>query len=207
MAPGRKRADADTLQQSERLDRLENYGSHLAEQNDRLAARLEEVGGELRALIDRSWLELRAIGEAVDAAVERLDELRASGDSGVHLVEEAFALGALAGLPSGSRVLEVGGGGRLTASLGALGIGVTATGGLTDLDREGQDFDAALLRGPVERAELDRVAAVLGAGGRVVLSVPAGTDVDGLLQGWSIQDRRVARDSGISLAAATKPVR
>jgi hypothetical protein len=134
---------ADRPPLHERFDRLEHYGSHLAEQNDKTVRELHALGSRLEAFFATTLSNDRLrLDEGIDAIAEQLVRLDASGaaqyeharglwtsDRDCEAATMAFAYAALADLDSWARVLVTGrGGAPIALGLAALGHEVALAG-------------------------------------------------------------------------------
>ena len=181
---------------------------------------LKELRGEvasLRAAAVESLayvgVELRRLGDLVEhdraSAAERPAEHAAPLGAGSTIVEAPFAFRSLAGVDSPGPVLVVGAkGAAIDASLSSLGYEVTHVHHLEDLVEERADFGAVLYLPPhPDTDDLERIGAMLGENGVLVMSVPFGTPggngsgaafdegaLDSLLSGWSVAERIVVAD-------------
>ncbi len=193
------------------------------EETDRLAALLNEPTAHV----------LRAVRDT-QAMVEDLVELRSGGGEGRRqaAVEAPYALRALAALPAGSRVLQLGGPGEgLAVPLASLGYRVALVGGepvahpgisgwqpdFWQLDPEPADLGAVVALSSLDevanaatapstaRSVLERLRPWCAPGATLVLAVPAGGEPLGcLLEGWAVEDVTIAGRVGPS-AWRTRP--
>jgi hypothetical protein len=177
---------------------LAYFDKRFQEAYDRIDDRMNELYSRVATEVETMSEMTIVMQRFLDRAGTRLEEAVA-GLEDVSDVELAFAMAAVGRLHAGARILHVGAGRRLPATLTALGYDVSTTpaGG-----PEGGPFDCVLwLSAELDRHTVELLGKSLDDGGELVLSA-AGEVAGEELSDWSIVEHRRLAEPPVELVRA-----
>ncbi len=177
---------------------LAYFDKRFQEAYDRIDDRMNELYGRVATEVETMSEMTIVMQRFLDRAGTRMEEAVA-GLNDVSDVELAFAMAAVGRRRAGARILHVGAGRRLPATLTALGYDVSTTAGGPD----GGPFDCVLwLSAELDRHTVELLGKSLDDGGELVLSVAGGL-ADEDLSDWSVVEHRRLADPALELVRAT----